>query len=85
MSPFTVGRELGHGGDALVKKVYGHLGTVRHRSAAVEYRVEQHPTILRDKLAALLAVERDSENDPVPARRANRLLPQSFPTWAQAY
>src|SRR5207245_1145609 len=36
VSPFTVGRELGHGGDALVRKVYGHLGTVRHRSAAVE-------------------------------------------------
>ena len=68
MSPFTVGRELGHGGDALVKKVYGHLGTVRHRSAAVEYRVEQHPTILRDKLAALRAADTGPETDPVPAR-----------------
>jgi len=33
---------LGHGGDSLVKRVYGHLGTVRHRSKAVEYRVQQH-------------------------------------------
>jgi len=53
VSPFTVGRELGHGGDALVRKVYGHLGTVRHRSAAVEYRVEQHAAKLGDRLAAL--------------------------------
>jgi len=50
VSPFTVGRELGHGGDALVRKVYGHLGTVRHRADVVEYRVEQHAAILRDKL-----------------------------------
>ena len=53
VSPFTVGRELGHGGDALVKKIYGHLGTVRHRSEAVEYRIEQHAATLRDRLAAL--------------------------------
>src|SRR5206468_3053390 len=53
VSPFTVGRELGHGGDALVRKVYGHLGNVRHRSETVEYRVEQHAATLRDRLAAL--------------------------------
>ena len=63
----------------------GHLGAVRHRAAAVEYRVEQHPTILRDKLAALRAGQTSPENDPVPARPANRLLPQPFLTWAQAY
>ena len=68
VNPFSVGRELGHGGDALVRKVYGHLGTVRHRSPAVEYRVEQHAAKLRDKLAALRAAEPDSENDPVPGR-----------------
>ena len=28
--------------DALVKRVYGHLGQVRHRPDVVEYRVEQH-------------------------------------------
>lgn len=43
VSPYTVGQELGHGGDSLVKRVYGHLGTVRHRSESVEYRVAQHP------------------------------------------
>lgn len=53
VSPFTVGRELGHGGDALVRRVYGHLGTVRHRSEAVEYRIEQHAARLGDRLTAL--------------------------------
>src|SRR5690606_33287442 len=43
---FTVARELGHGGTSLVERVYGHLGTVRHRSDAVEYRVEQHREVL---------------------------------------
>ena len=42
VSPYTVGQELGHGGDSLVKRVYGHLGTVRHRSKSVEYLVQQH-------------------------------------------
>jgi len=33
--------------------VYGHLGVVRHQSAAVEYRVEQHTTnFLAERVAA---------------------------------
>jgi len=40
ISPFTVAREMGHGGMALVNRVYGHLGTVRHRSEHVEYRAD---------------------------------------------
>lgn len=55
VSPFTVSRELGHGGDALVKKVYGHLGEVRHRSEEVEFRAEQHEDSLGERLAALRA------------------------------
>ena len=55
VSPFTVGRELGHGGEALVKRVYGHLGEVRHRAEVVEYRVEQHRKALRDALKGLRA------------------------------
>jgi integrase len=39
---WTVARELGHGGDAMVRRVYGHLGAVRHRAEVVEYRVVQH-------------------------------------------
>ena len=52
-SPFTVAREMGDGGDALVRRLYGHLGTVRHRSDVVEYRVEQHREKLREPLRAL--------------------------------
>jgi integrase len=53
VSIYTVGRELGHGGDSLVKRVYGHLGQVRHRSEVVEYRVEQHRAKLEDRLTRL--------------------------------
>ena len=44
MSPatYTVARDMGNGGEAMVRRVYGHLGQARHRSEAVEYRVEQH-------------------------------------------
>ena len=53
VSGYTVGKELGHGGDALVRRVYDHLGTVRHRSAAVEFRVEQHRLTLRKHISRL--------------------------------
>jgi len=53
VSPFTVAKELGHGAEAMVRREYGHLGTVRHRAEVVEYRVEQHTERLRDRLAAL--------------------------------
>jgi hypothetical protein len=48
---------LGHGGEAMVRKVYGHLGQVRHRAKAVEYRVEQHAAKLGDRLRALRGAE----------------------------
>ncbi|HEX3232640.1 MAG TPA: hypothetical protein VHR41_00480 [Gemmatimonadales bacterium] len=48
VSVYSVGRELGHGGESLVKRVYGHLGNVRHRSEVVEYRVEQFTKELED-------------------------------------
>lgn len=53
VSPYTVGKELGHGGDALVRRIYGHLGTVRHRGEVVEYRVQQHRARLKERLADL--------------------------------
>ena len=53
VSVFTVARELGHGGDSLVKRIYGHLGDVRHRSEAVEYRIEQHAEALAERLGVL--------------------------------
>jgi hypothetical protein len=33
--------ELGHGGHGLMRRVYGHLGRIRHRAEVVEYRIEQ--------------------------------------------
>jgi len=53
VSPYTVAREMGHGGEAMVRKVYGHLGQVRHRAEVVEYRVEQHRAKLEGRLRAL--------------------------------
>jgi hypothetical protein len=50
---FTVARELGHSSTDMVEQVYAHLGTVRHRSEQVEYRVEQHEKALGDRLTAL--------------------------------
>lgn len=46
--PVTVGRELGHGGDSLVRRVYGHLGDVRQRLEVVEYRIETAAEAITD-------------------------------------
>ena len=56
MSTYTVAREMGHGGEAMVRRVYGHLGQVRHRAQAVEYRIEQHAAKLGGRLEALRGV-----------------------------
>jgi integrase len=53
VSLYTVSRELGHGSEDMVRRVYAHLGTVRHRSEVVEYRVEQHYERLGDQLVRL--------------------------------
>lgn len=58
ISPFTVARELGHGGFALVNHVYGHLGSVRHRSEVVEFDVTQHREKLGVRLERLHEAER---------------------------
>jgi hypothetical protein len=46
-------QEIGHGGTAMVRKVCGHLGRMRHRADSVEYRVEQFGHKLGDRLGAL--------------------------------
>lgn len=56
VSPYTVGQELGHGGDSLVRRVYGHLGEVRHRSEVVEYRVEAFADRLAERIRKLRIV-----------------------------
>jgi hypothetical protein len=38
---------------AMVERVYSHLGTIRHRAAFAEFRVEQHAAKLGERLAAL--------------------------------
>jgi len=60
VSPYTVGKELGHSGDALVRRVYGHLGTVRHRAAAVEYPVERLTLKAGRKMFAVRAANGES-------------------------
>src|SRR5690606_8030348 len=35
VSTYTVARELGHESEAMVRRVYAHLGEVRHRSEVV--------------------------------------------------
>lgn len=52
---FTVAREMGHGGFSMVRRVYGHLGKIRHRSEEPEFRVEQHEEKIRERLRALRA------------------------------
>ncbi len=53
MSPYTVSQEMEHGGDSLVKRIYGHLGDVRQRSEAVEYRVGDYREVLAERLEQL--------------------------------
>ena len=55
VSTYTVSRELGHGGTAMIEAVYAHLGTVRVRSAAVEYRLDHHAEQLGERLVAVRA------------------------------
>jgi hypothetical protein len=53
VSLYTVSRELGHGSEDMVRRVYAHLGEVRHRAEVVEFRVEQHVERLGDRLPRL--------------------------------
>ncbi len=53
VSVYTVAREMGHGGESMVRRVYGHLGRVRHRAEVVEYRAEQFAAKLGERLKGL--------------------------------
>ena len=64
VAAWTVAKELGHSGTAMIEKTYGHLGEVRHRADAVEYRVEQHATKLGDRLSRLVAVTSGNQTKP---------------------
>jgi hypothetical protein len=41
---------MGHGSKEMVRRIYGHLGLIRHGSDVVAYRVEPHLEPLKDWL-----------------------------------
>lgn len=51
VSTYTVACELGHGSEAMVRQVYGHLGDVRHRAEVVEY-LPAKPELVQQESAA---------------------------------
>ena len=51
--------ELGHGSEEMVRRVYAHVGNVRHRSEVVEFRIEQHLEALKDRLGRVGFVTRN--------------------------
>jgi hypothetical protein len=53
VSTYTVACELGHESEAMVRRVYAHLGEIRHRAEVVEYRVGQHLDQVRERLRRL--------------------------------
>lgn len=61
VSLYTVARELGHGGLALVHRVYSHLGEIRHRSEVVEYRVDEFAQLLGERLVAVRSQPRAAQ------------------------
>jgi hypothetical protein len=77
VSTYTVARELGHESEAMVRKVYAHLGTLRHRSEVVEYRVEQHLERLGDRLQRLgLVGPSGTGDDTAPAAGPEKEAPR---------
>jgi hypothetical protein len=53
VSVYRVAKELGHGSVVVVERVCSHVGAVRHRADAVEFRVERHAVKLGDRLVRL--------------------------------
>jgi hypothetical protein len=72
IAAYTVAREVGHSGTAMIERTYGHLAQARHRAEAVEYRVEQHAASLGDRLARLPLLRQ-----PVMGRKSRKLLSAS--------
>jgi integrase len=57
VSVYTVSKELGHSDTAMIERVYGHLGDIRHRADVVEFRAVQHGKQLGRRLVELHARE----------------------------
>jgi integrase len=64
IAAFQVAKEVGHSSTAMIERVYGHLGQVKHRAKDVEYRTAQHKQAIR----ALLKQRK------IAARRVLRLV-----------
>ena len=88
ISLYSVSRELGHGSEEMVRRVYAHLGNIRHRSEVVEFRVEQHLEALKDKFGALGFVTRNvtrrgaGEDNEAPAGM-DLQAGEDVPEWAR--
>ena len=67
-------RTASFAGEVMVRRIYGHLGEVRHRSEHVEYRIEQHREKLKEPLASLRALQRqeEAEHKRIEADRETR-------------
>jgi integrase len=77
VSTYTVARELGHESEAMVRRVYAHLGEIRHRSEVVEFRVGQHLERLGDRLQAAGGPRTSQPGGPIAGRGLRSL--QVFP------
>ena len=85
VSTYTVARELGHESEAMVRRVYAHLGEIRHRSEVVEYRVEQHLERLGDRLQRLgLARASGTGKDTAAAATGENKSPRGSITASEA-
>jgi integrase len=81
VSIYTVSRELGHGSEDMVRRVYAHLGEIRHRAEAVEFRVEQHAQRLGERMQKLGFV---TENVTVDEGAAKNATPSDHATGSRA-
>jgi hypothetical protein len=68
----VVRREMGYGDEGLVRRVYGHMGQIRYRAAAVEGRLLQREEALGDRLVAFRSRLSDTAYDT--ARRTFEAL-----------
>jgi integrase len=89
VSVYTVARELGHESEEMVRRVYAHLGTTRHRAEVVEFRVSQHLEALKDRLGAMGFVtgsdtlETESTENEKPQREVSRDEAFGSEPWAR--
>jgi hypothetical protein len=88
VSVYTVSRELGHGSEEMVRRVYAPLGTLRHRSEVVEYRVEQNLETLKDRLGNVGFVTRNVTTERAGEETKDPTVTQGeagtdLPEWAR--